>query len=77
VAPLEEKSTVGSCAGETSRKSDSSSDVFHQLGLTMSWPPLSAEALEALEAELRLQVSSTAGGDCAVIADLPATEGGG
>lgn len=43
----------------------------------MSWPPLSAEALEALEAELRLQVSSTAGGDCAVIADLPATEGGG
>jgi hypothetical protein len=34
-----------------------------------------AEALVALEAELRLHISSAVAGDCAVIIDLPAARG--
>lgn len=67
VVPPEEKNSAVQGAGETSRKSDSSSDGFRQLGITTSVALPSAEVLAVFEAELRQQIPSAAADDRALV----------
>jgi hypothetical protein len=70
-----EKNSTGQGAGEASRKSDSSSDGFCQLGVMTSGTPLLAEVLAALEADLRQYISSVATSDRTVVLGVATARG--